>query len=85
MFYWDFVEKLWKKSPVNLEMPRYTLLYGELIDCREGSTGSQDCPLPVLHIIDALYIGGLNVSFFPLTERYVTFQAITQIAISVAF
>lgn len=68
VFRWDAPKSRWLKMVENIEMPRDTLIYGELVQELRGQGRSQ-MRSHALHIIDAIYLGGVDVSQLHLNER----------------
>lgn len=71
MFYWDQKRSRWQKLSEQVELIRDTLVYAELVQELRGEGRSQ-MRSNALHIIDAIYLGGEDVSHFQMEERYIT-------------
>jgi cap1 methyltransferase len=72
----------WQKTQ-NLELSPDTLLYGELVMELKGEGRSQ-CKFTTLHIIDAIFLGGIDISGEHLTLRYIYWWLISSISLSLS-
>ena len=68
VFRWDISKCRWLKLTENVELVRDTLIYGELIQELRGEGRSQKRS-SALHIVDAVILGGVDVSKLHLKER----------------
>ncbi|XP_032792891.2 cap-specific mRNA (nucleoside-2'-O-)-methyltransferase 1 [Daphnia magna] len=68
VFRWDATKCRWHKLIEHVELARDTLIYGELIQELRGEGRSQKRSL-ALHVIDAVFLGGVDVSQFHMKER----------------
>ena len=68
VFRWDANKCRWMKLFENVELVRDTLIYGERIQELRGEGRSQKRSY-ALHVIDAVFLGGVDVSKFHLKER----------------
>lgn len=59
----------WERSPAAMELPRRTLLFGELIREFEGGRGNQKHVF-VLHILDAAWLGDEDIRRESLDTRW---------------
>lgn len=69
VFRWDVSKLRWHKLTENIELVRDTLFYGEMIQELRGEGRSQKRS-HTLHIIDAVYLGGVDISQLHLKERH---------------
>ncbi|KAJ0176569.1 hypothetical protein K1T71_007748 [Dendrolimus kikuchii] len=61
----------WKNvADLHVTMPAKTLVYGEIVKEYRGEGNSQ-FNRKTLHIIDALMLGGVDISYYPLTGRII--------------
>lgn len=93
VFRWEVGKSRWLKVSENIEMARDSLVYAELVQELRGEGRSQKRSY-ALHIIDAVCLGGIDVSQLHLKERShllfllfqslrtITLGAITSISIS---
>ena len=68
VFRWDVSKSRWQKVIEKIELARDTLVYAELVQELQGEGRSQKRSY-ALHIIDAMYLGGIDVSQLHLKER----------------
>ena len=68
VFRWESSRSRWQKVSEKIELARDTLIYGELVSELKGEGRSQKRS-HALHIIDAIYLGGIDVSHFHLKDR----------------
>lgn len=62
-------KKSWEElSDIKLEMPAETIVYGELVTEYSGEEKCQTSSI-AFHIIDAIILGGKDISKLPLSER----------------
>merc|ERR1740128_82100 len=69
VFRWEASRSRWQKVTEKIELARDTLVYGELVQELKGEGRSQKRSY-ALHIIDAIYLGGVDVSQLHLKERH---------------
>ncbi|XP_032517656.2 cap-specific mRNA (nucleoside-2'-O-)-methyltransferase 1 [Danaus plexippus] len=55
-------------ADLHLTLPAHTLLYGEIVREYRGE-GNNQMHNKALHVIDALMLGGIDISLMPLTDR----------------
>nr|CAD7257698.1 unnamed protein product [Timema shepardi] len=63
-----FEEGRWRKVVELIELSPDTLFYGEIVQELHGEGRSQR-KIPILHIIDAIFLGGKDISKRHITER----------------
>nr|CAD7453500.1 unnamed protein product [Timema tahoe] len=63
-----FEEGRWRKVVELIELSPDTLFYGEIVQELHGEGRSQR-KIPILHIIDAIFLGGKDISKLHITER----------------
>ena len=68
VFRWDISKSRWQKVMESIELARDTLVYAELVQELRGEGRSQKRSY-ALHIIDAVCLGGVDVSQLHLKER----------------
>ncbi|XP_046632106.1 cap-specific mRNA (nucleoside-2'-O-)-methyltransferase 1-like isoform X1 [Daphnia pulicaria] len=68
VFRWDATKCRWLKLVENVELARDTLIFGELIQELRGEGRSQKRST-ALHVIDAVFLGGVDVSKLHLKDR----------------
>jgi cap1 methyltransferase len=67
----------------HLELSPDTLLYGEIVMELRGEGRSQ-CKFTTLHIIDAIFLGGIDISGEHLTLRYIHWWLMASIFVSMS-
>ena len=69
VFRWDATSSRWSQVLENIEMARDTLIYAEMVQelCAEGRSQKTSHSL---HIIDAVCLGGIDVSHLHIEERF---------------
>lgn len=68
VFFWDDRRIRWEKFGKKIEMAADTLIYAELVE--EGRVeGDFIKGRPTLHIIDAMYLGGIDVGRLQFEKR----------------
>jgi cap1 methyltransferase len=68
VFRWELSKSRWQKVVESIELARDTLVYAELVPELRGEGRSQKRSY-ALHIIDAVCLGGVDVSQLHLKER----------------
>jgi cap1 methyltransferase len=68
VFRWEITKSRWQKVMESIELARDTLVYAELVQELRGEGRSQKRSY-ALHIIDAVCLGGVDVSQLHLKER----------------
>lgn len=69
VYRWEVSRSRWQKVTEKIDLARDTLIYGELVTELKGEGRSQKRS-HALHIIDAIYLGGVDISQLHLKDRY---------------